>query len=77
MPNSPSDLLDNSIIGSNLSTLRTGSTAIACGTPRASVRGLRSKARGLHGISTVELWDCQLWISVDAANIESGRPYAL
>ena len=73
----PSDSLDNSIIVSNLSTFTTGSTALVCGTRRASVGGLRSKARGLHGISIVELWDCRLWISVDAPNMESGSPYAL
>ena len=74
---SPSDSLDNSIIGSNLSTFTTGSIALVCGASRASLGGLRSKARGLHGISTVELWDCRLWIYVDAANMESGSPYAL
>ena len=74
---SPSNSLDNSIIGSNLSTFTTGSTALVCGVRRASLGGLRSKARGLHGISTVELWDCRLWISVDTANMESGSPYAL
>ena len=74
---SPSDLLDNSIIGSNLSTFTTGSTTLVCRTRRASLGGLRSKARGLHGISIVELWDYRLWISVDAANMEIGSPYAL
>ena len=74
---SPLDSLENSIIGSNLSTFTTGSTALVCGTRRASLGGLRSKARGLHGISTVELWDCRLWISIDVANMESGSPYAL
>ena len=74
---SSSDSLDNSIIGSNLSTFTTGSTALVCGTRRASLRGLRSKARGLHGISTIALWDCRLWISVDAAYMESGSPYTL
>ena len=72
-----SDSLDNSIIGSNLSTLTWRGTALVCGTHRASLGGLRSKAQGLHGISTVELWDCRLWISVDAPNMESGSPYAL
>ena len=74
---SPLDLLDNSIIGSNLSTFTTGSTAFMCGTSRASLGELRSRARGLHGISTVELCEWPLWISVDAPNMESGSPYAL
>ena len=73
----PSDSLENSIIGSNLFTFTMGSTALVCGTRRASLGGLRRKARGLHGISTVELWDYRLWISVDAPNMESGSPYAL
>ena len=47
---SPSDLVDNSIIGSNLSTFTTESTALMCGTGRASLGGL-------HGISIVELCD--------------------
>ena len=70
---SPSDLLDNSIIGSNLSTFTTGSTALVGGVRTASLGGLRTKAQGLHGISTVELWDYRLWISLDAANMESVR----
>ena len=74
---SSSDSLNNSTIGSNRSTFTRGSTALVCGTRRASVGGLRSKARGLQDISTVELWDCRLWIFVDVANMESGSPYAL
>ena len=68
--NSPSNSVDNSIIGSNLSTFTTGSTAGMCGNAIASVGGL-------HGISTVELCDWQLWIFVEGCNMESGSPYAL
>ena len=50
LDDSLSDLVDNSIIGSNLSTFTTGSTVGMFGTAIASVRGL-------HGISTVELCD--------------------
>ena len=37
----PSDLLDNSMIESNLSTFTTRSTVVMCGTRRASLGGLR------------------------------------
>ena len=57
LEDSLSDLLDNSIIGSNLFTFTRGSTAVMYGTRRASLGGLSSRARGLHGISIVELCD--------------------
>ena len=47
---SPPDSLDNSIIGSSLSTFTTESIALVGEGHRASLGGLRSKARGLHGI---------------------------
>ena len=58
-------------------TFTTGSIALVGAARRASLGGLRTKAQGLHGISTVELWACRVWISVDVANMESGSPYAL
>ena len=50
---SPSNLVDNSIIGSNLSTFTTGSTVGMSGIAIPFVRGL-------HGISTIELCDWRL-----------------
>jgi hypothetical protein len=74
---SPSDSLDNSIIGSTFSVFTTRRKVLELGIASASKEGLGVTVVVTYGISTVELSDWRLTNSVDVFIRDKGRPYAL
>jgi len=71
---SPSNSLDNSMIGSNFSTFTAWKSTLLGRFGKTSQGGLGEIECVMYGISTVEAFDWRLSISIDATSMDKGSP---